>query len=187
MVSGEEEPGDADITDMRLTFSSIPSLSKRELTAEHYRMSNLSATANSLGLGSLEMTAKKCLEYIGVLGKGKHNHIYQPMVVSATDIAESTLALIVEVENLPAFHKPLTSGPSMWDGDEDRAEVAVSQDEVEVEPEPSPNPNQEENPVEGCEDRAPLAVPTKNNTVSRKRAFTSQLAQKKRKRKKSRG
>lgn len=107
VIDTEVEPEEAGIKDMQVTFSCMPQISKRELQAEHYRMSHLAAAAKSLSLGSLEMTAKCCLQYIAVLGKAMHNHNFQPMVVSATDIAESALALIHEVENSPTFKKQL--------------------------------------------------------------------------------
>ena len=136
VIDTEVEPEEAGIKDMQVTFSCMPQISKRELQAEHYRMSHLAAAAKSLSLGSLEMTAKCCLQYIAVLGKAMHHHNFQPMVVSATDIAESALALIHEVENSPTFKKQLSPGPSTWDVasgsevDENDAQVAALQDKV---------------------------------------------------------
>ena len=193
VIDTEVEPEEAGIKDMQVTFSCMPQISKRELQAEHYRMSHLAAAAKSLSLGSLEMTAKCCLQYIAVLGKAMHNHNFQPMVVSATDIAESALALIHEVENSPTFKKQLSPGPSTSDVasgsevDENDAQVAALQDKVGVAPDPSTSA-QEENASEGGEDSALVGLPTaaretEDNRVSKKRKSSGKLAKKKKKRK----
>ena len=193
VIDTEVEPEAAGIRDMQVTFSRMPQISKRELQAEHYRMSHLAAAAKSLSLGGLEMTAKCCLQYISALGKAMHNHNFQPMVVSATDIAESALALIHEVENSPTFKKQLTPGPSTSDVtldsevDENDAQVAALQDKVGVAPDPSTSAK-EENGSEGGEDSALVGLPTaaretEYNRVSKKRKSSSKLENKKKKRK----
>ena len=128
-----------------------------------------------------------------------HNHNFQPnLVVSATDIAQSTLALIHKVENSPTFKNQLSPGPSTLDVtsgsevDKNDAQVAALQDKVGVAPDPSTSA-QEENASEGREDNALVGLPTaaretEDNRVSKKRKSSSKLAKKKEKEKtKSRG
>ena len=181
VIDTEVEPEAAGIRDMQVTFSRMPQISKRELQAEHYRMSHLAAAAKSLSLGGLEMTAKCCLQYISALGKAMHNHNFQPMVVSATDIAESALALIHEVENSPTFKKQLTPGPSTADVtldsevDENDAQVAALQDKVGVAPDPSTSAK-EENGSEGGEDSALVGLPTAARETEYNRVSKSEKA-----------
>ena len=77
----------------------MPELSLRSLKAEHYWLSLLAAGAKSVGLGTLEQTAKISLDYIAVLARKFFNHSLTPMLVSGEDVAKTTLALTTEVEH----------------------------------------------------------------------------------------
>ena len=99
VIAGEIEPSDAGVDSEEVTFTAMPELSLRSLKAEHYRLSLVAAGAKSVGLGTLEQTAKLSLEYIAVLAKKFINQSLTPMVVSGEDVAETALALITEVEH----------------------------------------------------------------------------------------
>ena len=66
VIAGEIPPTDAGVDSEEVGFTSMPELSLRSLKAEHYRLSLLAADAKSVGLGTLEQTAKISLDYIAV-------------------------------------------------------------------------------------------------------------------------
>ena len=98
VLSGEIEASEAGLGSELIRFNTMPDVSLRALKAEHYRLSLLAAVARNVELGTLDQTAKVCLDYISVLAKKFHNNQLSPALVSGIDIAEGTLALIDEAE-----------------------------------------------------------------------------------------
>ena len=124
VLSGEIEASDIGIESDTIQFKVLTDVSLRTLRFEHYRFSNLAASARHLGLPLVEQALVQNLEYIAVLAKKFHNVNLQPCLVSAQDIAETSLAFIGMLETaFPSTER--TSGNSNKEDSEHDNEVEV--------------------------------------------------------------
>lgn len=124
VLSGEIEASDIGIESDTIQFTVLTNVSLRTFRFEQYRFSNLAASAKHLGLPLVEQALVQSLEYIAVLAKKFHNVNLQPCLVSAQDIAETSLAFIGTFET--AFSSTeRTSGNSNKEDSEHDNEVEV--------------------------------------------------------------
>ena len=81
-----------ELDDFNVEPKPLEKVSMRALEAEQFCLSQVAAAARNLGLGMLEKTALSGISNIAVLAKRFHNKTLQPLLVSAEDIGETSLA-----------------------------------------------------------------------------------------------